>query len=295
MPSPEAGGGPFVSMTIDTSQPLGVDDLKELSKELRVDIIQMLVEAGSGHPGGSLSAIDALAALYFGGILKYRADDPHWADRDRFVLSKGHCSPAMYTTLARAGYFPKDWLKTFRKFESRLQGHVDRMRVPGVEASSGSLGQGLSIAVGFAITAKLDKAPWRTYCMLGDGESQAGQVWEATMSAPKFELDNLCAIVDNNQVQQTGKVEDVMPLTPLSDKFKAFNWHAIDIDGHDHAQLLEAFKEAQATKGKPTAIVSHTIKGKGVSWMELNPDWHGKAPNAEQAEKAIAEILGKKP
>jgi transketolase len=280
-------------MAIDTSRPLGVDELKELSKELRVDIIQMLVEAGSGHPGGSLSAIDALAVLYFGGILRYRADDPHWAGRDRFVLSKGHCSPAMYVTLARAGFFPRDWLKTFRKFESRLQGHVDRLRVPGVEASTGSLGQGLSIAIGFAISAKLDKASWRTYCMLGDGESQAGQVWEATMSAPKFHLDNLCAIVDNNQVQQTGKVEEVMPLTPLADKFRAFNWHAIEVDGHDHGQVLEAFKEAQATKGKPTAIVSHTIKGKGVSWMELNPDWHGKAPNAEQAEKAIAEILGK--
>jgi transketolase len=281
-------------MAIDTSRPLSVDELKELSKELRVDIIQMLVEAGSGHPGGSLSAIDALAVLYFGGILNYRPDEPHRPDRDRFVLSKGHCSPAMYATLARAGFFPRDWLKTFRKFESRLQGHVDRTRVPGVEASSGSLGQGLSIAVGFAIAAKLDKADWRTYCMLGDGESQAGQVWEATMSAPKFSLDNLCAIVDNNQVQQTGKVEEVMPLTPLADKFRAFNWHAIEVDGHDHAQLLEAFKEARATTGRPTAIVSHTVKGKGVSWMELNPDWHGKAPNAEQGEKAIAEILGRK-
>ena len=283
-----------MTMAIDTSRPLSVDELKELSKELRVDIIQMLVEAGSGHPGGSLSAIDALAVLYFGGILNYRPDEPHRPDRDRFVLSKGHCSPAMYATLARAGFFPRDWLKTFRKFESRLQGHVDRTRVPGVEASSGSLGQGLSIAVGFAIAAKLDKADWRTYCMLGDGESQAGQVWEATMSAPKFSLDNLCAIVDNNQVQQTGKVEEVMPLTPLADKFRAFNWHAIEVDGHDHAQLLEAFKEARATTGRPTAIVSHTVKGKGVSWMELNPDWHGKAPNAEQGEKAIAEILGRK-
>jgi len=259
---------------------------------LRVDIIQMLVEAGSGHPGGSLSAIDALACLYFGGIMRYRADDPHWPDRDRFVLSKGHCSPAMYTVLARAGFFPHDWLKTFRKFESRLQGHVDRLRVPGVEASTGSLGQGLSVAVGMAIAGKLDKADYRTYCMLGDGESQEGQVWEATMSAPKFALDNLCLIVDNNQVQQTGKVEDVMPLKSLVDKFRAFNWHGIEVDGHDHAQVLAALKEAQGTTGKPTAIVSHTIKGKGVSWMELNPEWHGKAPNAEQGERAIAEILG---
>jgi transketolase len=284
-----------VTDTIDTSRPLDAVQLAELSKELRVDIIQMLVEAGSGHPGGSLSAIDALACLYFGGVLRYKPDDPHWPSRDRFVLSKGHCSPAMYVTLARAGFFPHDWLKTFRKFESRLQGHVDRLRVPGVEASTGSLGQGLSIAVGMAIASKLDKADRRVYCMLGDGESQAGQVWEATMSAPKFALDNLCAIVDNNQVQQTGLVEDVMPLRPLADKFRAFNWHAIEIDGHDHGQVLAALHEAQATKGKPTAIVSHTIKGKGVSWMELNPEWHGKAPNAEQGERAIAEIMGRKP
>ncbi|TMK20014.1 MAG: transketolase [Actinobacteria bacterium] len=280
---------------MDTSRPLDAAQLAELSKELRVDIIQMLVEAGSGHPGGSLSAIDALACLYFGGVLRYKPDEPHRPGRDRFVLSKGHCSPAMYVTLARAGFFPHDWLKTFRKFESRLQGHVDRLRVPGVDASTGSLGQGLSIAVGMAITAKLDKADWRVYCMLGDGESQAGQVWEATMSAPKFALDNLCAIVDNNQVQQTGLVDDVMPLRPLVDKFRAFNWHAIEIDGHDHAQVLAALHEAQATTEKPTAIVSHTIKGKGVSWMELNPEWHGKAPNAEQGERAIAEIMGRKP
>jgi len=284
-----------VTDAIDTSRPLDAAQLAELSKELRVDIIQMLVEAGSGHPGGSLSAIDALACLYFGGVLRYKPDEPHRPGRDRFVLSKGHCSPAMYVTLARAGFFPHDWLKTFRKFESRLQGHVDRLRVPGVDASTGSLGQGLSIAVGMAITAKLDKADWRVYCMLGDGESQAGQVWEATMSAPKFALDNLCAIVDNNQVQQTGLVDDVMPLRPLVDKFRAFNWHAIEIDGHDHAQVLAALHEAQATTEKPTAIVSHTIKGKGVSWMELNPEWHGKAPNAEQGERAIAEIMGRKP
>ena len=283
-----------MAKVIEPTQALSVEDLRALAAELRVDIIEMLVEAGSGHPGGSLSAIDALATLYFGGVLRYRGNEPEWPGRDRFVLSKGHCSPAMYVTLARAGFFPHDWLKTFRKFEARLQGHVDRIRVPGVEASTGSLGQGLSVAVGMAIAAKLDKADRRVYCMLGDGESQAGQVWEATMSAPKFALDNLCAIVDNNQVQQTGLITQIMDLTPIAEKFRAFNWHAIEVDGHDHAQLLEAFREAQATAGKPTAIVSHTVKGKGVSWMELNPDWHGKAPNAEQAEKAIAEILGKK-
>jgi transketolase len=281
-----------VAKVIEPTQALDVDELKKLSRELRVDIIQTITEAGSGHPGGSLSAIDALVCLYFGGILRYRATEPAWPDRDRFVLSKGHCSPALYVTLARAGFFPRDWLKTFRKFESRLQGHVDRLRVPGVEASTGSLGQGLSVAVGMAIAAKLDRSQRRVWCMLGDGESQSGQVWEASMSAPKFALDNLCVIVDHNQVQQTGRVSEIMDLAPLAEKFRAFRWHAIEIDGHDHAAVLEAMREAIETTGKPTAIVSKTIKGKGVSWMELNPDWHGKAPNAEQSEQAIQEILG---
>jgi transketolase len=284
-----------VDQVIDATHPLDVPQLRELSRDLRVDIIRMLVEAGSGHPGGSLSAIDALACLYFGGVLRCRPSEPSWPERDRFVLSKGHCTPALYSVLARAGYFPHDWLKTFRKLDSPLQGHPDRTRLAGVEMSTGSLGQGLSGAIGMAIAAKLDKASRRVWCMLGDGESQAGQVWEATMSAPKFALDNLCAIVDNNQVQQTGLVKDVMDPAPLAEKFRAFNWHAVEIDGHDHAQVMAAMREAQATTGKPTAIVSHTIKGKGVSWMELNPAWHGKAPNAEEGEKAIAEILGRKP
>jgi transketolase len=281
-----------VAKVIEPTQALDVEELKQLSRELRVDIIQTITEAGSGHPGGSLSAIDALVCLYFGGILRYRATEPTWPERDRFVLSKGHCSPALYVTLARAGFFPHDWLKTFRKFESRLQGHVDRLRVPGVEASTGSLGQGLSVTVGMAIAAKLDRSQRRVWCMLGDGESQSGQVWEATMSAPKFALDNLCVIVDHNQVQQTGRVSEIMDLAPLAEKFRAFRWHAIEVDGHDHAAVLTAMRDAMATTGKPTAIVSKTIKGKGVSWMELNPDWHGKAPNAEQADQAIAEILG---
>jgi transketolase len=281
-----------VAKVIEPTQALDVDDLKGISRELRVDIIETITEAGSGHPGGSLSAIDALVCLYFGGILRYRPTEPTWPDRDRFILSKGHCSPALYTVLARAGFFPRDWLKTFRKFGSRLQGHVDRLRVPGVEASTGSLGQGLSVAVGMAIAGKLDRSERRVWCMLGDGESQSGQVWEATMSAPKFQLDNLCVIVDHNQVQQTGLVSQIMDLAPLVDKFRAFRWHAIEVDGHDHAAVLGAMHEALATTGQPTAIVARTIKGKGVSWMELNPDWHGKAPSREQAEQAIAEIMG---
>lgn len=268
-----------------------INNLKEISKDLRVDIIRMLVEAGSGHPGGSLSAIDMLTCLYFGDVLRYRPEEPTWPDRDRFILSKGHCTPAFYSTLARAGYFSRDLLKTFRKMESPLQGHPDRTRLAGVELSAGSLGQGLSTAVGMALAARIDGASWRTYVMLGDGESQAGQVWEAAMSAGKYKLDNLTAIVDYNQVQQTGFVRDVMDLEPLADKFRAFGWNAIECDGHDHAACMDALDRARAFTGKPTMIVSHTAKGKGVSWMELDFNWHGKAPNAEQGERAIEEIL----
>ena len=269
-----------------------IAELKRISTDLRVKIIELLVKAGSGHPGGSLSEIDILTCLYFGGVLRYRADEPSWPDRDRFVLSKGHCTPGWYSTLARAGYFPDEWLMTFRKLGSPLQGHPDRTRTPGVEASTGSLGQGISMAIGMAIAGKLDDAPWRVYCMVGDGESESGQVWEAAMAAPKFGLDNFCVIVDNNQVQQTELVETIMDLQPIAEKYRAFNWNAIEIDGHDHAAVLDAFDHAASTKGKPTAIVAHTIKGKGVSFMELNPAWHGKAPSKEEGDRAIAEILG---
>jgi transketolase len=268
-----------------------VDQLKRIATELRVKIIELLVEAGSGHPGGSLSEIDILTCLYFGGILRYRADQPSWPERDRFVLSKGHCTPGLYSTLARAGYFPEDWLMTFRKFGSPLQGHPDRTRTPGIEASTGSLGQGISMAAGMALSGKLDDASWRVYCMVGDGESESGHVWEAVMAAPKYRLDNFCVIVDNNQVQQSELVEKTMDLAPIAEKYRAFNWHAIEIDGHDYRQILDAFDEAAATKAKPTAIVAHTIKGKGVSFMELSPAWHGKAPSKEQGQQAIAEIL----
>ncbi|HVL33294.1 MAG TPA: transketolase [Actinomycetota bacterium] len=268
-----------------------IDQLKTISTELRVDIIRMLVEAGSGHPGGSLSAIDMLVCLYFGDVLRYKPEQPDWPDRDRFILSKGHCTPALYSTLARAGYFSHDLLKTFRKLESPLQGHPDRTRLAGVELSAGSLGQGLSAAVGMALAARIDKATWRTYVMLGDGESQAGQVWEAAMTAGKYKLDNLTAIVDYNQVQQTGLTREVMDLDPLADKFRAFGWNAIECDGHDLGACLDALDAARAHDGAPTAIIAHTVKGKGVSWMELDFNWHGKAPNAEQAERAIEEIL----
>ena len=269
-----------------------IDALKRISTELRVDIIRMLEAAGSGHPGGSLSAIDMLVCLYFGGVLQYRSDDPAWAERDRFILSKGHCTPAYYATLARAGYFPSEQLSSFRTLGSPLQGHPDRTRLAGVELSAGSLGQGLSAGVGMAHAARIDGADWHTFVMVGDGESQAGQIWEAVMQAGNARLDNLTCIVDYNQVQQTGFVRDTQDLEPLADKFRAFKWNAIEIDGHDHKQCLDALALARAHAGAPTAIIAHTLKGKGVSWMELDFNWHGKAPNQEQAERAIAEILG---
>jgi transketolase len=268
-----------------------VDRLMEIARDLRVTDIQMITEAGSGHPGGTLSAADMIAALYF-HKLRLRPEEPLWPDRDRFILSKGHCIPIVYAAMAKRGYFPEEELKTLRKVGSPLQGHPDRTRLPGIEASTGSLGQGLSIAVGMALAGKLDGASWRVYCMLGDGEIQAGQIWEAAMFAPRHGLDNLCAILDQNQVQQTAKVADILDEEPLVAKWRAFDWHVREIDGHDMSEILEALDEAEQVTGRPTLIVSHTVKGKGVSWMELDPAWHGKAPKPEEAERALAELRG---
>lgn len=270
-----------------------ISELKEIARELRVDIINMIFEAGSGHPGGSLSAIDMLTCLYF-NHMRHNPKDPNWPQRDRLILSKGHAVPAVYVCLAKAGYFPKPELMTLRKIDSRIQGHPDRVRLPGIEASTGSLGQGLSIAIGLAMASKLDGDPFRVYCMLGDGESQAGQIWEGLMSAPKFKLDTLVTILDYNKGQIDGPVKEIMNLEPIKDKVKAFNWHVIEIDGHNYDQILGALDEAQKTKGKPTFILAQTIKGKGVSFMEGQIGWHGKAPNREQAEQAVKEILAAK-
>lgn len=256
---------------------------------MRVDIIRMLEAAGSGHPGGSLSAIDILAALYT-RVLRHRPEQPDWPDRDRVVLSKGHGCPALYTAMAYTGYFPKDQLRTLRKLGSPLQGHPDRLRLPGVEASTGSLGQGLSIAVGMALAGKMDKKDFHVWCMMGDGELQEGQVWEAAMSAPKFRLANLTAIVDYNGGQIDGPVSEVMDLEPLADKFRAFNWKVREIDGHDFAQIVPALEAARAEREAPVAIIARTVKGKGVSFMEHNIDWHGKAPSQDEADRAVKEI-----
>ncbi len=263
--------------------------LKEMAKKLRRHVITMIATAGSGHPGGSLSAADIITALYF-KVLCYNPENPQWSDRDRFILSKGHAAPILYAALAETGYFPVAELATLRKLDSRLQGHTDRKFTPGVEMSAGSLGMGLSFAIGVALAARLDSKTYRTYVLLSDGECEEGQTWEAALSAAHFKLDNLTAVVDCNGMQLSGWTCDIMNLEPFTRKWQAFGWHTIDIDGHDFDQILSAYKKAEKIKNKPTVIVAHTIKGKGVSFMENNVAFHGKAPTWEEAERALKEL-----
>ena len=251
--------------------------------------MEMVFRAASGHIGGSFSAMDILTELYF-EEMRIDPAAPRAPGRDRFVLSKGHCTPALYSILALRGYFPEKDLELFRSIKGHMSGHPDMAHVPGVDMSTGSLGQGISAAVGMAIAGKLDGAPYRVYALLGDGEVEEGEVWEAAMSAAKYGLDNLCAIVDVNGLQIDGRTADVMPSEPLDAKFAAFNWHVITVDGHDLDALRAAFAEARQVKGQPTVLIAKTVKGKGVSFMENDAGWHGKAPNAEQYEKAMAEL-----
>lgn len=266
-----------------------IDKLAAKARRLRWDIIKMTGEAGSGHPGGSLSAADIVATLYF-HYMNHRPADPHWPDRDRFVLSKGHACPVLYAALAESGYFPRETLWTLRKLGSMLQGHPDMKKTPGVEISTGSLGHGLAVGNGIVLGGRLDKRSYRVYVMLGDGESQEGMVWEAGMFAAQHKLDNLTAILDFNGLQIDGAVCDICSLEPVEDKWRAFGWHTICIDGHDFSQIIKAFDEAKATKGKPAMIIAKTTKGKGVSFMEDVVDFHGTAPTKEEMEKALAEI-----
>ena len=270
--------------------------LESIAREGRAQIIRMLTHAGSGHPGGSLSVIDILTTLFF-NRMRYDPKRPHWEDRDRFVLSKGHCVPAQYYCMAKAGFFPMDRLITLRKLGSPLQGHPDRVMLPGIEAATGSLGQGLSVAMGMALGLKLAGKSARVYCVVGDGETQEGQVWESLMSAPKLgapdhHLDNLCVILDYNGIQLDNFVKKILDLEPVTDKLKAFGWPVLEVNGHDIPQIDKALDQAEATRGGPTFIVAHTIKGKGVSFMENDPEWHGKAPKPEEAVRAIQEIVG---
>jgi transketolase len=270
--------------------------LEAIAQSCRVQIIRMLAHAGSGHPGGSLSVIDLVTALFF-GRMRHDPARPDWPERDRLILSKGHAVPALYAALARAGYFPEERLITLRKLGSPLQGHPDRTALPGIEAATGSLGQGLSIALGMALGLKLGGSSARVYCILGDGEIQEGQVWEAAMSAPQLgqpehALDNLTVILDYNKIQLDDFVARIRDLEPVVGKWQAFGWPVLEIDGHDLAQIGKALDQAEATKHTPMLVVAHTVKGKGVSFMENNPEWHGKAPKPAEAIAAIREILG---
>lgn len=266
-----------------------ISTLKEKARYLRIEVLRMLTDAGSGHTGGSLSAADIVTALYF-YKMKHNPENPQWEERDRFILSKGHAAPILYAALAISGYFDRALLKTLRKLGSPLQGHPCSKMLAGVEISTGSLGQGLSISNGIALGLKLDGLPSRVYCLLGDGEIQEGQVWEAAMTSSHYRLDNLCAIIDNNGLQIDGHCCEVMHIEPIVNKWKAFGWHVMDIDGHDMKAIIEALNKADNVKGKPTMIVARTIKGKGVSIFEGKVQYHGVAPTQEELEIALKEL-----
>ena len=271
---------------------MNITELKAMSRTVREDILTMVYKAGSGHPGGSLSATDLMVGLYFGGMMKVDPQNPDWDGRDRFILSKGHVAPVVYSVLARKGFFPVEELGTLRRLGSILQGHPHKQSTPGLDCSSGSLGQGLSIANGLAIGFRKQNKSHRVYCLLGDGELQEGQVWEAVMTAAQNKLDNLCAIVDYNHVQLDGTTEQIKDLGDLAAKWHDFGWNVIALNGHDMNQVLKAYEMAAAYKGKPSVLIADTVKGKGVSFMEGDCNWHGNAPNAQQLEQALAEIRG---
>ncbi len=264
-------------------------ELKKKAKRFRVEIIEMIYTAQSGHPGGSLSAVDILTCLYF-HQMKIKPGDPFWEKRDRFILSKGHAAPALYVILADLKYFPKNKLSSLRKLGSILQGHPDMNKTPGVEISTGSLGNGLSVGVGMALSSRLSKNNYHTYVLIGDGECEEGEIWEAAMAAAKYKLDNLTAICDFNRLQLDGPTNEIMPLDPLPLKWEAFNWNVIQVDGHNIMEILKAFNEAHLVKNKPTIIIAHTVKGRGVSFMENNYEWHGRVPNKEEYEIAMGEL-----
>ena len=264
-------------------------ELAQIAKQLRRTALEMITEAKSGHPGGSLSIAEIVATLWF-DVLRHDAARPDWAERDRFILSKGHCCPILYAAMAEQGYCDKQQLLSLRKLGSPYQGHPDVRFFPALEASTGSLGQGLSLGLGMAIGARLDHSPARTYVVLGDGEIQEGQIWEAAMFGSFHKLDNIVAIVDYNKIQLDGFVKDILDLEPLASKWASFGWHVIEVDGHDVAALQRAFAEASATKGKPSCVLAHTVKGKGVSFMENNPKYHGSAPSRDELSKALQEL-----
>jgi transketolase len=272
-----------------SQKPMSVKELEKMAVIIRCDIIDMICTAAAGHPGGSLSAADVVTALYF-RIMRLDPQNPDWPDRDRFILSKGHACPVWYAALAERGYFDKSHLKTLRQMGSILQGHPDMRKTPGIDMTAGSLGHGLSAGLGMALSGKLQKKDYHVFVIIGDGESQEGSIWEASMAAPNFKLDNLTAILDYNHLQNDYSVDDIMPIHPAVDKWQAFGWHVLDIDGHNMAQVVAALEEAKSYKGKPTMIVANTVKGKGVSYMENVCEWHGRAPCQEEADQALEEL-----
>lgn len=281
---PQATLSPF-------SKPNGRPDIHDLQRWARIirrDIVQMTAQAGSGHPGGSLSAVEILVSLYF-CVMRHDPSNPTWPERDRFILSKAHACPVLYAVLGRCGYFPVEELATFRRINSRLQGHAHIM-TPGVEFSGGSLGQGLSFGLGCALAGRLDNRPYRVYVLLGDGECDEGQVWEAAMAASHYKVDTLTAILDRNRIQNDRFTAEAMELEPLAEKWRAFGWAVQEVNGHDFAALLEAFEQARQVRGRPTLIIAHTTKGKGVSFMENNPDFHGRAPTPQELAQALKEL-----
>ena len=266
-----------------------IEELQEIAKRIRREIVQMIGAAGSGHPGGSLSAVEMVVELFF-NHMRIDPHNPKWPDRDRFILSKGHAAPVLYAAMAEAGYTPLDQLNTLRKLGSIYQGHPDMRFIPALEASTGSLGEGVSLAIGMGIAARLDGRPYRTYVMIGDGESQEGQIWESAMSGAFHKIDNVVVFVDYNKIQLDGFVKDIMEVAPLAAKWRAFGWHTLEIDGHSLPAIQNALAEAEATKGVPTCIVANTIKGKGVSFMENNPKFHGTAPTPDEVKLALQEL-----
>jgi transketolase len=269
--------------------PMSVEELKQMAATIRCDIIEMICTAAAGHPGGSLSATDVVTALYF-RLMRVDPKNPQWPDRDRFILSKGHACPVWYAALAERGYFEKSHLGTLRRLNSILQGHPDMNKTPGIDMTAGSLGHGLSAGLGMALSGKLQQKDFHVWVIIGDGESQEGSIWEAAMSGAKWKLDNLTVIMDRNNLQNDFYVDDLMPIEPISDKWRAFGWNVLEIDGHDMGAVVQALETAKAFKNKPSIIIARTIKGKGVSYMENVCEWHGKAPSKEQAEVALHEI-----
>lgn len=269
---------------------MNIQELQKKANEIREDIINMLLEAKSGHSAGPLGMADVFTVLYFGGVLNNDTNNPEAENRDRVLLSNGHICPVLYATLAHAGYFPREELKTLRKFGTRLQGHPHRTALPGIESTSGPLGQGLSQAIGMALAAKMDKQKYQVYCLTSDGEHNEGQIWEAIMFAGKHKLDNLTQIMDRNNIQIDGFTEDVMPMEPIREKYEAFNWHVLEVDGHNIEAIVGAVNESKAIYEKPVLIIAHTIPGKGVDFMEFDFKWHGMPPNKEQAKEALRQL-----